>query len=88
MTYTLLKYLGNNNEEIHRVDQTVFSFVAQKYFPGLNIMWVDQRMYNGDYFTWYPHHSNTPFAPMDVKDMKDPYWLNKKCHNAIRPQDL
>lgn len=92
MTYSFLKYLGNKGDGIHRVDQTIFSFVAQKYFPGMKIMWVDQRMYNGESanapFQWYPHHSDKPFPPMDVKMMKDPYWLNKKCHNAIRPQDL
>ena len=88
MTYTFLKYLGNKSDGIHRIDQTVFSFIAQKYFATLNIMWVDQRMYNGEWFTWYPHHSDKPFPPIDVKMMKEPFWLNKKCHNAIRPQDL
>lgn len=87
MTYTFLKYLGDSSG-IERVDQTVFSFVLQKYFPMAKIMWVDQRMYNGEYFTWYAHNSNTPFKPIDVKDMKEPYWLNKRVHNAIRPQDL
>lgn len=88
MTYTFLKYLGNQREGIERVDQTVFSFVAQKYFPKAKIMWVDQRMYNGVPFQWYPHHSDQPFPPMDVKQMKEPYWLNKKLHNNLRPQDI
>lgn len=92
MTYTMLKYLGNNTDEIERVDQTVFSFVVQKYFGNANIMWVDQRMYNGKPdnapFQWYPHHSYTPFPPMDVKLMKEPYWMNKRLHNTIRPKDL
>ena len=88
MTYTFLKYLGNQSEEIHRVDQTIFSFIAQKYFNKANIMWVDQRMYQSKFFQWYPHHSDTPFAPMDVKTMIEPYWMNKRQHNQIRPQDL
>lgn len=88
MTYTFLKYLGNKSEGIHRVDQTIFSFVVQKYFNKANILWVDQRMYQGPYFQWYPHHSDQPFAPMDVKNMKEPYWLNKRVHNTLRPQDL
>lgn len=92
MTYTFLKYLGDKVTEIERVDQTIFSFVAQKYFGRANIMWVDQRMYGGEQynapFTWYPHHSNVPFAPVDVKNFIEPYWLNKRYHNQLRPQDL
>lgn len=92
MTYTLLKYLGNKTDGIHRVDQTIFSFVVQKYFNRINIMWVDQRMYNGEPsnapFTWYPHHSDIPFPPIDTNVMKEPYWMNKRIHNQLRPQDL
>lgn len=91
-TYALLKYLGDKITEIERVDQCIYSFVLQKYFTHTSIMWVDQRMYNGQAddapFTWYPHHSTTPFAPMDVKRMIEPYWANKRVHNAIRPKDL
>ena len=88
MTYTFLKYLGNQREGIERVDQTVFSFVAQKYFGKARIMWVDQRMYQSQFFTWYDHNSNTPFAPMDVKTFIEPHWQNKRVHNVVRPQDL
>lgn len=92
MTYTFLKYLGDDRTGIERVDQTVFSFVLQNYFSTAKIMFIDQRMYNGEAskapFTWYPHHSNEPFAPIDVKEMKEAYFGNKRVHNAIRPQDL
>lgn len=71
-----------------RVDQCIFSFILQKYFPNVNIMFVDQRIYQSEYFTWYQHNSNNAFAPMDVKDMIDRYWLNKKLHNVLRPQDF
>lgn len=92
LTYSLLKYVADDKSGIERVDQCVFSFVCQKYFPNARIMWVDQRMYNGVAgnapFTWYPHHSDTPFRPIEPKEMGEPYWLNKKLHNAVRPQDL
>jgi hypothetical protein len=88
MTYSYCKYLGDSTSEIERVDQCIFSFVMQKYFGMAKIMWVDQRMYQSQFFTWYPHHSETPFTPMDVKDMKEPYWQNKRVHNQLRPQDL
>lgn len=87
MVYTLCKYLADNTG-IERVDQCIASFVFQKYFSNAKIMWVDQRMYQSDFLTWYPHHSDVPFKPMDVKDMKEPYWLNKRLHNPVRPQDL
>lgn len=88
LVYAWCKYLGDNRDEIERVDQCVFSMLCQKYFANAKIMWVDQRIYNGNPFQWYPHNSTTPFRPMDVKEMKEPYWHNKRLHNPVRPQDL
>ena len=92
MTYTFLKYLGDDQTGIERVDQTIFSFVLQMYFPMAKIMYIDQRMYNGEAynapFQWYAHHSDQPFAPIDVKMMREAYFYNKRVHNAVRPQDL
>ena len=88
LTYALLKYLGDKTTQIERVDQILFSFIMQKYFNKANIMWVDNRMYQSQFFQWYPHHSDIPFAPVDVKDLIEPYWMNKRQHNTIRPQDL
>ena len=85
--YAWCKYFSGK-EDVERVDQVVASFVLQKYFGKANIMWVDQRMYQSDYFTWYPHKSNVPFNKMDVKDMGEPYWLGKRLHNVVRPQDI
>lgn len=91
MTYAFCKYLGDGSG-IERVDQCIFSFVLQKYFNKANVMWIDQRMYNGEHsdapFTWYPHNSDTPFAPIDVKGLTEPYFFNKRLHNLVRPQDL
>ena len=88
LTYAWCKYFGDRNTEVERVDQIIASFVIQKYFSGARIMFVDQRMYQSDYFTWYAHNSDIPFKPMDVKQMIEPYWLNKRLHNTVRPQDL
>lgn len=88
MVYTWCNYFGTPREGIERVDQCIFSFVMQKWFSNTKIMFVDQRMYQSDYFTWYPHYSDTPFAKMDVKQMNEPFWLNKRLHNVVRPQDL
>ena len=88
MTYAMLKYLGDRSSGIERVDQCIYSFVVQKYFGKAKILWVDQRMYQSQFFQWYPHHSDTPFAPMDVKKFIEPFWMNKRIHNQLRPQDL
>ncbi len=87
LTYAWCKYFGEKGD-VERVDQIIASFVLQKYFNAAKIMWVDQRMYQSDYFQWYPHKSTTPFTKMDVKDMKEPYWLGKRLHNVVRPQDI
>lgn len=88
LIYAWCKYFGDKDTEIERVDQIVASFILQKYFGMANIMFVDQRMYQSEYFTWYPHKSNTPFAKMDVKEMTEPYWCNKRLHNVVRPVDI
>lgn len=88
LIYSWCKYLGDKTNEVERVDQVVASFILQKYFGLAKIMFVDQRMYQSDYFTWYAHNSDTPFEKMDVKDMIEPFWLNKRLHNVVRPQDL
>ena len=88
MIYTFLKYLGDRTTEIERVDQTITSFVLQKYFGKANLMFVDQRMIQSDFLTLYKHHSEDAYNKMDVKDFTEPYWLNKRIHNQIRPQDL
>ena len=88
MTYTFLKYLGDDHTDVERVDQCIFTFVLSKYFNSAKIMYIDQRMYNGEAskapFTWYPHHSDTPFKPIDVKEMSEPYFFNKRIINVIK----
>lgn len=58
MTLSFLRYLAPEGKEIERVDQTVGSFVINKYFPMMKIMPVDQSLFDGRYFTWYQHNSD------------------------------
>lgn len=92
MVYAFLKYIGDQRDAVERVDQCIFSFILQKYFGKANVMFIDQRMYNGEAskapFQWYAHNSDQPFPPIDVKTMKEPYFFNKRLHNVVRPQDL
>ena len=88
LIYAWCKYFGDKDTQIERVDQIVASFVLQKYFGMSHIMFVDQRMVQSDYFTWYAHNSDTPFTKIEPKQMIEPFWLNKRLHNVVRPQDL
>lgn len=60
MTLDLLYYLAPEGKEIERVDQTVGSFVLNKYFSDMKVLPVDHRLFDKSYFTWYAHGSNTP----------------------------
>lgn len=87
MTLSFLKYLAEPSKQIERLDQTIFSFVLQKYFPNLNIMFWDERLCHSKFFTWYAHGSNNPFAFGGVKDLCKPFAFNKPYHNQNRPDD-
>lgn len=87
MTYALIKYLAPAGKQIDRLDQTVGSFVINKYFNNMKIMWWDERICHSKFFTWYAHNSNTPYAFGGVKDLCKPFAFNKPYHNQNRPDD-
>lgn len=88
MVQSFIKYLAEPSKQVERVDQTIFSFVAQKYFPNLNIMFFDERICHSQFFTWYAHGSNNPFAFKGVEELSKPYYLNKPYHNQFKPDDF
>lgn len=81
MTYSLLKYLGDG--DVERCDQAVLSFILQKYFSNAKIMWVDNTIYDGRYFTWYAHNSNTPLIIPPKPMLVAPYWNNKPLIDEV-----
>lgn len=82
MTYALLKYLGKDGD-VERCDQTVLSFILQKYFPDANIMWVDNTIYYGKYMTWYAHNSNTPLNKIPKPMLAAPMWKNEMIWDKV-----
>ena len=59
MTLSLCKYLAPEGKEIDRLDQTIGSFVINKYFNKLKVLPVSQGVaISGKYFKWYAHNSN------------------------------
>ena len=62
MTYYFLKILGEDDEHIERVDQTVTSFLANHFFADkLKVMPVSERIItDGQLMQWYYHNSDMP----------------------------
>lgn len=59
MTLSLCKYLAPEGKEVDRLDQTIGSFVINKYFNKLKVLPVSQGVaISGKYFKWYAHNSN------------------------------
>ena len=58
MTLNLARYLAPADKHIDRLDQTIGSFVINKYFSDMKILPVDQTLFDGKFFTWYKHGSN------------------------------
>jgi len=62
LTHALCKYLAPEDKQIDRLDQTIGSFVINKYFPDMNILPIGQDLFDGGFFTWYAHGSNIPLT--------------------------
>ena len=79
LTMAFLKYLGTDNE-IERLDQTVYSFVLNRYFNNIKILPVSEQILRSDYMTWYWHNSTNPnlnyFMTPGKPDIK--YVFNKE----------
>ena len=81
MTYALLKYLAPINKAVDRLDQTIGSFVLNKYFDDGKIMTVSQEIIRGKYFNWCAHTTN---LKMNVPSPTiEPYLFNKPVDNIF-----
>lgn len=78
VTYDTLVKLAIDGEEIHRVDQTVGSFVLNKFFSNKKIMPVGQYICNGLFFNWYKHNSDIVMN-CDDRNNIEPFLFNKSC---------
>ena len=74
MTFGLLALLGNGR--IERLDQTVTSFVLQRFFPKVKLMCVSETIItDGQLMQWYIHNSCTPI-PLKADEVQ-PYLFGK-----------
>ena len=76
LTLSLLKYLAEDGKQIERLDQTVGSFVINKYFNHLKVLPVDNRIAYSKYFSWYAHNSDNKFPDPDIQTKG--YLFNKE----------
>ena len=76
LTYDYLRLLAPKDKLIERLDQTIGSFVINKYFTDMKVLPVDQRLFHGDYFTWYAHGSDVPLQFNG--EMSTPYLFNEE----------
>lgn len=77
MTLAYLRYLAPNDKYIERIDQTIGSFVINKYFIQSKVLPVSQSLFlESKYFTWMAHGSNTPLKGGNA-NYSQPYLFNK-----------
>ena len=64
LTYSFLKYLAPEDDTIERMDQTIGTFIINKYFGHGKIMFLSTtNLMNQGYFSWYLHGTDTPMVP-------------------------
>lgn len=62
-TLKLLHDIAPEGKQVDRLDQTLGSFIINKYFNYMKVLPVSQTIaLSGKYFKWYPHGSSTPFT--------------------------
>lgn len=75
MTLAFLKWLAPMGKEVERIDQTVGSFVINKYFNMVKVLPVSQMICtSGKYFKWCKHGSDDVME--DGYNYSQPYLFN------------
>ena len=80
MVFSFMKYLSPNNE-IDRIDQTVYSYLIWYYFRGIKILPVSEQVIHSDYLQQYQHKSNVKHIGQIFNDLNKPdikWMLNKQ----------
>lgn len=72
-TYNTLKKLGTENE-IERLDQTIYSFVVNKFFNDIKIFAFSQQVFQSNYMNWCKH-GGTYIHPYNKDNDKDGWVL-------------
>lgn len=78
MNFKILVALRAEGKEIERLDQTISSFVLNKFFSDKRIMAVGQYICDGVFFNWYQHNSDNKMN-CDDRNNIEPFLFNKSC---------
>lgn len=80
-TYDVLKNLATPPETIERVDQTIGSFILNRFYSDRKIMPVGQYICNGMFFNWYQHNTENIMSYNPMNDC-DAFLFNKLTYFA------
>ena len=75
-TYQVLKMLATEPETIHRIDQTIWTFVINTHYPDLKIMPVGQYICFHHYFNWCVHNTDRVMY-YDGRNNTEPFMRNE-----------
>lgn len=76
MTLSTIKYLAPEGKQIDRLDQTIGSFIVNKYFNKMKVIPVSQKVCtSGVYFRWCSHGTDNSFN--DNYNFITPYLFNQ-----------
>lgn len=79
LTYNFIQYLSPNKQNTERLDQTIFTYVMNRYFNKIKVLSVSEQIVRSKAIQWYWHNSDQPnmniFYDISKPDMK--YVFNK-----------
>lgn len=81
VTYEILKALAPEGSDVDRLDQTLGSFVLNKFFNNMKIMPVGQYICNGMFFNWYVHGTDNAMN-CDSANTIEPCLFNRTVYLA------
>lgn len=82
MVWGLCLYLAPADCDVDRLDQTIASFVLNKYFPNVPTMFIYENLVFSKFMQWYAHNSDTPIKG-SILDFKTPYTYNQICYPKL-----
>ena len=78
MVYDTLLEVSKPNKTIDRLDQTIYSFVLNKFFEGeIKVFPFAQQVFQNKYLTWFYHNTNKQIKYNLCNDKLEDYCQNK-----------
>lgn len=76
VTYDTLQKIAPEGETVDRLDQTIGSFILNKFFSNQRIMPVGQYVCGGVFFNWYVHGTDNRML-CDDRNNIEPFLFNR-----------